>query len=108
MVLVEAHAVEAELVGILHLVEVVVVELGALLRIIVAIGEGDPRRAVLSDRVEIGVPVRHEMKVEDLHAAILMAPMKDSSSAANTSAFSTSGRCPQSGIITTFAPGISR
>src|SRR3954468_9897997 len=31
---VEAHAVEAELVGKLHLVEIVVVELGALLRIV--------------------------------------------------------------------------
>ena len=59
-------------------------------------------------RIEIGVSVGHEVEIEELHAAILMAPMNDSSSAANASAFSTSGRCPQSGIITTFAPGISR
>ena len=108
MVLVEAHAVEAELVGKLHLVEIVVIELGALLRIVVAVGKGDPGRAVLFDRVEIGVPVRHEMEVEDFHAAILIAPMNASSSAANASAFSTCGRCPQSGMMTAFDPGISR
>ena len=107
VVLVEAHAVEAELVGKLHLVEIVVVELGALLRIIIAVGKGDPGRAVLFDRVEIGMPVRHKMKVEHLHAEILIAPMNDSSSAVNASDFSTCGRCPQSGMMTAFDPGIS-
>jgi hypothetical protein len=108
MVLVEAYAVEAELVRKLHLIEIVVIELCAFFRIVVPIGKGDPGRTVLFDRIEIGMPVRHEMEVEHLHAAILIAPMKDSSSAAKTSAFSTSGRCPQSGMITTFEPGISR
>ena len=72
MVLVEADAVEAELVGELHLVEILVIELGALLRIVVAVGIGDPGRAVLLDGVEIGVPVRHQVEVEDFHAATFM------------------------------------
>ena len=71
MVLVEAHAVEAELVRQFHLVEIVVIELGALLRIVVAVGVRDPRGAVLADRVEIGVAIRHQMEIEDLHVAIL-------------------------------------
>ena len=46
--LVEAHAVEAELVGILHLVEILVIELGTFLRIVVAVRERDPCGAVLA------------------------------------------------------------
>src|SRR6516165_9590214 len=107
MMLVEAHAVEAELVGKLHLVEIVVIELGAFLRIVMPVRERHPGRAVLCDRIEVGVPVGHEMEIEELHAAILMAPMKASSSAAKASPFSTCGRCPQSATMTTFAPGIS-
>src|SRR5262252_7241699 len=108
VMLIEADAVEAKLVGQLHLIEIVVIELRALLRIVMAIRERHPGRAVLCNRVEIGVPVRHEMEIEELHAAILMAPMKASSSAAKASPFSTCGRCPQSAMITAFAPGISR
>jgi hypothetical protein len=107
VMLIEADAVEAELVGKLHLIEIVVIELGALLRIVMAVRERHPGRAVLCDRIEIGVPVRHEMEIEELHAAILMAPMKASSSAAKASPFSTCGRCPQSAMMTAFAPGIS-
>ena len=55
MVLVEADAVEAELVGEFHLVEIVVIELGAFLRIVMVVGERHPGRAVLGDGVEIGV-----------------------------------------------------
>ena len=73
MVLVEADAVEAEPVGELHLVEILVIEVGALLRIVVAVRIGDPGRAVLLDGVEVGVPVRHQMEIEDFHAATFLA-----------------------------------
>src|SRR5262249_56390316 len=53
VMLIEADAVEAELVGQLHLIEIVVIELRALLRIVMAIRERHPGRAVLCDRVEI-------------------------------------------------------
>src|SRR6516164_10539703 len=69
VMLVEADAVEAELVGKFHLIEIVVIELGTLLRIVMAVRERHPGRAVLCDRVEIGVPVGHEMEIEELHAA---------------------------------------
>ena len=72
MVLVEADAVEAELVGELHLVEIFVIEVGALFRIVVAVGIGDPGGAVLLDGVEVGVPIRHQMKIEEFHAAALL------------------------------------
>src|SRR5260221_3104002 len=90
------------------LIEILVIELGALWRFVMAVRERDPGRAVLSDRVEVGMPVRHEMEIEEFHAAILIAPMKASSSAAKASPFSTCGRCPHSGMTTTLAPGISR
>ena len=73
MVLVEADAVEAERVGELHLVEILVIELGALLRIVVAVGIGDPGGAVLLDRVEVGVAIGHEVEVEEFHAAFLIS-----------------------------------
>ena len=108
VMLVEADAVEAELIGKFHLIEILVVELGALLRVVMAVRERDPGRAVVCNRVKIGVAVGHEMEIEEFHAAILIAPMKASSSAAKTSPFSTCGRCPHSGMTTTFAPEISR
>ena len=79
VVLVEADAVEAEPVGQLHLVEILVIELGAFFRIVVAVGIGDPGGAVLLDGVEVGVPVRHQVKVEELHAAALFFSRKPSS-----------------------------
>src|SRR5437016_8733984 len=104
VMLVEAHAVKAELVGELHLIEILVIELGALLRVVMPVRERDPGRAVLADRIEIDVPIRHEMEIEEPHAATLIAPMKASSSAANSSPFSTCGKCPQFAMMATFAP----
>src|SRR5262245_25167690 len=108
VMLIEADAVEAELVGKLHLIEILVIEFRTLLRIVMPVRERHPGGTVLCDRIEIGVPVGHEMEIEELHAAILMSPMKASSSAAKASPFSTCGRCPQSATMTAFAPGISR
>src|SRR5262245_63306506 len=68
MMLVEAHTVEAELVGKLHLIEIVVIELGAFLRIVMPVRERHPGRAALCNRIESGVPVGHEMRIEELHA----------------------------------------
>src|SRR5262249_3800902 len=108
MVLVEADAVEAELVGELHLIEVFVIEAGALLRIIMPVRERDPGRAVALDGVEVGVPIRHQVKVEEFHAGTLAPSRKISRAATNSCGRSTCGKCPQSGITTSLAPGISR
>ena len=70
VVLVEADAVEAETVGELHLVEVLVVKLGAVLRIVVAVGIGDPGGAIALDGVEVGMPIGHEVEIEEFHAVI--------------------------------------
>src|SRR5262249_39681379 len=104
----EAHAVEAELIGELHLIEILVIELCAFLRVVVAIGECHPGRAILLDCIEVGVTIGHQVEVEDLHAATLMPWMKLCSSETNAAAFSICGTCPHSGTITTFAPGINR
>ncbi len=97
MVLVEADAVEAEPVGQLHLVEILVIELGALLRIVVAVGIGHPGRAVLLDRVEVGVPIRHQVEVEEFHAAAFRLTRKPSNALTKACRCSICGRCPQSG-----------
>jgi hypothetical protein len=47
VVLVHAYAVEAELGAELELVEIAIVERVPLLRIVVAVGQDDPHRAVL-------------------------------------------------------------
>src|SRR5262249_365407 len=101
-------AVEAELVGKLHLIEILMIELGAFLRIVVAVGERHPGGAVLLDRIEIGVTIGHQVEVEEFHAAILASSMNPVSSETNAAGFSTCGTCPHSGMITAFAPGISR
>ena len=108
VVLVEADAVEAEPVGQFHLVEILVIEVGALFRVVVAVGIGDPGRAVLLDGVEIGVPVRHQVEIEDFHAATFMVSKKPSSAATKACRCSAWGRWPHSGMIATFEPGIRR
>ncbi len=70
MVFVQAHAVEAQPVGQFHLVEIIVIKLGAELRIIMGIGQRDPGRSVALDGIEIDVPVRHKMEVEKLHGPV--------------------------------------
>ena len=74
VVLVEADAVEAELVGELHLVEIFVIELGALLRdrrcALENVTQAEPLRV---DGVEVDVAIGHQVEVEELHAARLIA-----------------------------------
>src|SRR5262249_26993249 len=100
VVLVETDAVEAEPVGKLHLIEIFVVERGALFGIVMPVRIGDPGGAVALDPFEVGMPVRHEMEVEELHAAALTAATK-------ACGCSTWGRCPHSGTSASFAPGMS-
>src|SRR5690349_22384151 len=105
--LVEADAVEAEPVGELHLVEILVVEAGALLGIVILVGESHPGRAVALDRVEVDVAVGHQVEVEEFHAATLLRSKKVPSAPTNSAGRSTWGRCPQSGKTTSCAPGTS-
>ena len=64
--LVDAEPVVAELLGVLHLVEVLVVERVAALRIVVAVRQRDPRRGVPAIEIVGQVRPRHEMEVEEL------------------------------------------
>src|SRR4029079_15987942 len=108
VVLVEAEAVEAEPVGKLHLVEILVIELRAFFWIVVAVGVGDPGGAVLLDGVEVGVPVWHQVEIEEFHAATFMVSKKPPGAATKACRCSAWGRWPHSGMIATFEPGIRR
>jgi hypothetical protein len=66
-------AIEAELIGKLHLVEIVVIKFGPEARVIVRIGECDPGGSVAPDGVQIDVPVGHEMEIEKLHGPVFLA-----------------------------------
>jgi hypothetical protein len=107
VMLVQADAVETERVGIFHLVEIFVVEAGALFGIVMAVRIGDPGRAVALDRIEIGVPIGHQVEIEKLHAVALRPLRKLASAVRNASRCSTCGKCPQSGMIASVAPGMS-
>ncbi len=69
VMLVEADPVEAKGVGELHLVEIFVIEPGAFFGIIETVRQRHPGGAVAVDGIEIHVPVGHQMKIEELHAA---------------------------------------
>ena len=68
VVLVDADAVEAELVGVHQLVEVGVVDLVALHGVVVVDRDVDPDRAHLLPEVVRQVRIRHEMEEMELHA----------------------------------------
>ena len=68
VVLVDRDAVEAELLGVLELVEVAVVELVAELGVEVLVGEVQRRRGVALVEVVGQVRVRHEVEEDELHA----------------------------------------
>ncbi len=107
MMFVDGDAVEAEFVGEAELVEILMIEFGAQDRIVMGVGIGQPRGAVLLDGVEIGMRVGHEVEVEDLHAVPFDA-MRSRMMVSSAAGASTCGACPQSGMIETFEPGISR
>ncbi len=108
VMLVDDDAVEAQLVGRLELIEILVVQLRALLGIVVGVGIGHPCRTVLGDRLEIGVGIGHQVEVEDFHAVTLSWAQKEWMAAAHSSAFSRAGRWPHEGNTMRRAPGIRR
>ena len=65
--LVDAHAVEAELLGVDELVEVTVVELMTEARVIQRVGHGDPGGALIA-RGELGIG--HQVEREKAHRRI--------------------------------------
>ena len=69
VVLVDAHAVKAELVCVFELVKVAVVELGAFFRIVVAVGQRDPGRVVGLVVVQVQIRIGHQVHHVELHQA---------------------------------------
>ena len=69
VVLVDADRVEAELLGIDQRIDVAGVFLGALDRVVEAVRQHDPGRAVLRRLFEVERPVRHQMEGDELHRA---------------------------------------
>src|SRR5208282_475178 len=71
MVLVDAYAVETELLGVLKFVEIAIVKKMPLLRIIVPVGQSHPGGRVFAFIVEVGGEFGpwHEVKEVELHRA---------------------------------------
>ena len=65
--LVDAHAVKAQLVGQLQLVEVAIVELMAHKRVEMVVGQHHPGAAIFLADARIDVGVGHKVKAHDLH-----------------------------------------
>ena len=68
VVLVDGDGVEAELLGVDELGEVLLVDLRAALRVEVGVGVGDPRGALALERF-VEVRPGHEVEVDELHGA---------------------------------------
>src|ERR1700722_10043553 len=105
MVLVDAEAVEAQLVGVFELVEVTVVERVPFDRIVVAVGQRHPRRIVTLGIGQIEVGVRHQVERDELHGRTPWA--NAATPAANACGCSTCGRWPASGMTSVCAPAIA-
>src|SRR4051812_50001359 len=101
--LVDADRVETELLGIDQRVDMAGVFLGALDRIVEAVRQHHPGRAMLCRLFEVERPVRHQVKVYELHRAT--PSMKSRTWRATVAACSTCGRCPHSGSVTRRASG---
>ena len=103
VMLVDADRIEAELLGIDERVDVARVFLGALDRVVEAVRQHHPGRAVLRRLREIERPVRHQMEGDELHDA---TPSRNSRTwRATRAACSTCGRCPHSSTMTSRASG---
>ena len=113
---VDADPVEAELVGEFQFVQIAVVKLRALFRIVIGVGQGDPGRLVMLQKIGVDILVRHQVKEMEFHqaapfwaavfAAVLWA-VNAVTAAIKSSSFSCCGRCPQSGTMVSVDPGIS-
>src|SRR4051794_9734414 len=67
VMLVDAHRIEPQRLGVLELVEIAVIELVAFDWIEVLVRQIDPDGAVLAPRLEVEVGVRHQVKQHYLH-----------------------------------------
>src|SRR5262249_13804979 len=102
VMLVDADDVKAKLFGIAQLVEIGIVFRSAFFRVIKAVGQHHPGRAVLGGRLQIERPIRHQMKAGELHAP---ARWRDDTTLSVTrSHCSIWGLCPQAPTIVTRAP----
>src|SRR6516164_9415763 len=101
--LVDADRIEAELLGIDERVDVARIFLRTLDRVVKAVRQYHPGRAVLRRLLEVERPVRHQMESDELHGA---TPLRSSRTwRATREACSTSGRCPHSLTMTRRASG---
>ena len=69
VVLIDAHAVKAELIGVFELVKVAVVQLGTLFRVVVTVGQRDPGRVVGLVVVQVQIRIGHQVHHVELHQA---------------------------------------
>src|SRR6516225_3847833 len=101
--LVDADRIKAELLGVDECLDVARVFLRTLDRVVEAVRQHHPRRAMLCRVGEVERPVRHQMEGDQLHHA---TPSRKSRIwRATKEARSTCGRCPQPSTITTRTSG---
>ena len=105
VMLVDADTLEAELGGVFQLIQVAVVQVGALQRVVVAVRQRHPGRRVELVVVGIEVGIGHQVEEEEPHCSILR--MKPSTSSQNAPGASLGTACPMPGSTTASAPGIS-
>ena len=98
VMLVDADAVEAELLAIDEEVDMALVFVGALDRIVEAVGQHDPGRAVLRRRLEIERAIGHQVEGEELHRTASLR--KARTLGITSSAFSTWGAWPHFSTMT--------
>src|SRR5207244_12461605 len=94
--------VPAELLRVIELVEVLVVELLADLRVVVAVRERHPRRGLV-----VVHDVRHQVIVVELHLAPVSGRQNAITPSATAAGSSTWGTCPESANTCSRAPGLS-
>src|SRR5215475_2338945 len=102
--LIDGDAIEAELRRKLELVEVAVVELMALLRIEIGVGQHHPGGAILFRIAHVEVGIRHQMEQEDLHASTLW--MNCETWSANFCGCSICAKCAQPGRMASVEPAM--
>ena len=107
MMLVHHQAIEAQLVREFHLVEIFVVEFGALEGVVVTVGKRHPGAASLTDGLKVHMRIGHEVKMKDLHDAALSTALNVSTSPVKAAGASSCGACPQAASTSSREPGMS-
>src|SRR6185437_978475 len=103
VMLVDGDAVEAQPFAIDEEVDEIGIFLGAFDRIVKAVREYDPGRAMFRSLLEIEMTIRHQMEGYEFHRdASARKSRKGSIVSFN---FSTCGTCPHFSIMTSRAPG---